>query len=58
VLYPEPGEWEQFQFHWSVADYITAMLASGCRLIHVEEFGGAPLAGLPGSLLLIGRRAR
>jgi SAM-dependent methyltransferase len=65
VLYPEPGEWEQFQLHWTVADYITAMLASGCQLIHVEEFGdksenweGAPMAGLPGSLLLVGRRAR
>jgi SAM-dependent methyltransferase len=65
VLYPEPGEWEQFEFHWTVADYITAMLASGCQLIHAGEFGdrsedweGAPMAGLPGSLLLVGRRAR
>jgi SAM-dependent methyltransferase len=65
VLYPGPGEWEQFEFHWTVADYITAMLASGCQLIHAEEFGDrsedwerAPMAGLPGSLLLVGRRAR
>jgi SAM-dependent methyltransferase len=65
VLYPELGEWEQFQFHWTVADYITAMLASGCQLIHVEEFGdksenweGGPMAVLPGSLLVVGRSAR
>ena len=65
VLYPEPGEWEQFEFHWTVADYIEAMLASGCQLIHAEEFGdkcenweGAPMAGLPGSFLLVGRRTR
>jgi SAM-dependent methyltransferase len=65
VLYPEPGELAQFEFHWTVADYITAMLASGCQLIHAEEFGdkcenweGAPMAGLPASLVLVGRRAR
>jgi SAM-dependent methyltransferase len=65
VLYPEPEEWEQFEFHWTVADFITAMLASGCQLLHAEEFGdrsenweGAPMAGLPGSLLLVGRRAQ
>ena len=63
VLYPTPGELEQFEFHWTVADYISAVLASGCRLLHVEEFGdtadeweGAPMAGLPLALLLVGRR--
>jgi SAM-dependent methyltransferase len=63
VLYPEPGDLEQFEFHWTVADYIAAILAAGCRLVHAEEFGdtseeweGAPMTGLPGSLLLIGRR--
>jgi ubiquinone/menaquinone biosynthesis C-methylase UbiE len=63
VLYATPGEWEQFEFHWTVADYISAILSSGCRLVHAEEFGdasetweGAPLAGLPASLLLVGRR--
>src|SRR5258707_11154083 len=63
VLSPEHGEWEQFQFRWTVADYITAILASGCQLVHVEEFGdtvieweGAPMAGLPLALLLVGRR--
>jgi SAM-dependent methyltransferase len=64
VLYPQPGELEQFEFHWTVADYLTAILASGCQLIHAEEFGdtcegweGAPMAGLPGSLLLVARRS-
>ncbi|MBV8088803.1 MAG: class I SAM-dependent methyltransferase [Alphaproteobacteria bacterium] len=63
VLWHEPGELEQFEFHWTVADYIGAMLVSGCQLVHVEEFGdtceqweGAPMAGLPASLLLVGRR--
>jgi len=64
VLYPQPGKLEQFEFHWTVADYITAILASGCQLVHVEEYGdtcegweGAPMAGLPGSLLLVARRS-
>jgi SAM-dependent methyltransferase len=38
VLYPTPGELEQFEFHWTVADYISAILASGCRLLHVVGY--------------------
>jgi len=63
VLYPEPGELPQFEFHWTVADYITAILGAGCQLVHAGEFGtaceaweGAPVTGLPGSLLLVARR--
>ena len=63
VLYTAPGKLEQFEFHWTVADYISAILSSGCQLIHAEEFGdtgesweGAPVAGLPATLLLVGRR--
>jgi SAM-dependent methyltransferase len=63
VLYTAPGELEQFEFHWTIADYISAILSSRCQLIHAEEFGdtsesweGAPVAGLPATLLLVGRR--
>jgi len=63
VLYRAPGEFEQFEFHWTVADYIAAILASACQVVHVEEFGdtadkweGAPMAGLPLTLLLVARR--
>jgi len=63
VLYPEPGELEQFEFHWTIADYISAIISYGCQIVHVEEFGdaserweGAPLAGLPETILLVGRR--
>jgi hypothetical protein len=63
VLYAGPGELEQFEFHWTIADYISAILASGCQLVHAQEFGdgcqtweGAPMAGLPETLLLVGRR--
>jgi len=63
VLDPAPGGMEQFEFHWTVADYISAILAAGCSLIHAEEFGdasdsweGAPVSGLPKFLLLVARR--
>jgi SAM-dependent methyltransferase len=63
VLHPAPGELEQFEFHWTVADFISAILSSGCQLTHVEEFDdacgtweGAPMSGLPASLLLVARR--
>lgn len=63
VLYPAPGDLEQFEFNWTVADYVSALLVAGCEIIHVEEFGDmkegwetAPLAGLPATLLLVGRR--
>jgi SAM-dependent methyltransferase len=63
VLYTAPGKLEQFEFHWTVADYISAILSSGCQLIYAEEFGdarenweSAPVAGLPAALLLVGRR--
>jgi SAM-dependent methyltransferase len=60
-----PGEWVQFRFHWTVADYIAAILSSGLQLLHAEEFGDsrqdwecAPLTGLPETLLLVGQKAR
>ncbi len=63
VLPVMPGGLEQFIFHWTVADYITAISSSGCKLIHLEEFDDSqeswettPLAGLPASILFIGRR--
>jgi SAM-dependent methyltransferase len=63
VLHAEAGDVEQFEFYWTIADYICAILSAGCTLIHAEEFGdrcetweGAPMSGLPQSLLLVGRR--
>jgi SAM-dependent methyltransferase len=65
VLASGPGDWEQFEFYWTVADYISALLTAGCGLLHIEEFGDtceewerAAMAGLPASLLLVGRRER
>ena len=59
------GSLPSYEFHWTVADYINALLSAGCDLVAIEEFGdqqvgweAAPVAGLPHSLLLAGRRRR
>ena len=60
---PEPGELMSYEFHWTVADYINAVLRGGCRLLHVVEYGeevsdweGAPVGGLPEFLLIVARK--
>ena len=59
----EPGPLPSFEFNWTVSDYVMAMLDAGFELVHCDEFGegrqdweGAPLEGLPESLLLVGRK--
>ena len=59
------GSLPSYEFHWTVADYINAILSGGCDLVAIDEFGdrqawweSAPMTGLPHSLLLAGRRRR
>jgi SAM-dependent methyltransferase len=63
VLRPEPGMLKSYEFHWTIADYINAVLKTGCNLISVDEYGeevsdweGAPMQGLPEFLLIIARK--
>lgn len=63
VLNREEGDFTQYEFHWRISDLINAMLKANCTLIDSAEFGehvgdweGAPLAGLPEYLLLVGRK--
>lgn len=63
ILNPEPGEFATYEFHWTVADYVSALLKSGCALSDMHEFGtyvgdweGAPLDGLPEYLLMVGTK--
>jgi len=60
---PEKGPLPSFEFHWTVADYVTAVLETGIHLIQITEDGdrskeweAAPLAGLPINLMLVGRK--
>jgi ubiquinone/menaquinone biosynthesis C-methylase UbiE len=59
----EAGSLPSFEFHWTVADLVTAMLDAGCELVALREWDdrpyrweGAPLGGLPGCLLMVARK--
>ncbi len=61
---PEPGTLKSYEFHWTIADYINAVLKTGCSLLSVDEYGeevgeweGAPMQGLPEFLLMIARKS-
>lgn len=64
VLEKAPGEVKQFEFHWTVSEYLSAVIDQGVDLIRFEEIGDepegwevAPLKGLPQMLLIAGRKA-
>ena len=52
------------EFQWMVGDYVNAVIAAGCEVEAVEEFGTgsdgewelAPVGGLPRVLLVVGRK--
>jgi SAM-dependent methyltransferase len=61
---PEDGE-PAYEFHWTVADHVQAVLDAGCSLVKVDEHGehvegedwtAADLDGLPAYLLIVGRK--
>ncbi len=63
ILRSKPGTLKSYEFHWTVSDYINAVLKAGCRVLEVGEFGedvadweGAPLHGLPEYFLIIARK--
>lgn len=54
-----------YVFHWTVSDYVMAMLNAGCKLEVLEEIGDqlqnwewetAPVRGLPECLLMVGKK--
>lgn len=53
----------QFEFHWTVAQYLNAVIEQGADLVRFDEIGDgpeswehAPLRGLPRKLLIAGRK--
>ena len=63
ILRSEPGSLKSYEFHWTISDYINAVLKAGCRVLEVGEFGknvadweGAPLEGLPEYFVVIARK--
>lgn len=58
-----PGSLPSYEFNWTVADYVTALMHGGCELAAIREIGegrarweSAPMSGLPNALLLVGRK--
>ena len=63
VLDEAHGNIKQFEFHWTVSEYLGAVIEQGVELIRFEEIGdqaegweSAPLQGLPQKLLIAGRK--
>ncbi len=63
ILYEKPGHLKSYEFHWTVSDFIGAVMKAGCQIIEVSEFGedlahweGAPMNGLPENLLIVAKR--
>ena len=63
ILRPEPGVMKTYEFHWTISDYLNAVLKSGCRLLETDEFGkdvadweGAPMRGLQEFFLIVARK--
>ena len=59
--YEYADENTSFEFHWTVADHVQAVLDAGCILLKVEEYGKeeddmipAGLRTLPSNLLIVG----
>lgn len=60
---PEDPRKKSFEFHWTVAQYLSAVIEQGAELVKFEEIGDAaewwehaPLEGLPQKLLIAGRK--
>ena len=65
ILYKTPGDQKSYEFHWTVSDYINAILRTKCRILGVHEYGegyeeweDAPVRGLPEFLLIVAEKPR
>jgi len=63
ILSRERGPLKSCEHHWTIADYVNSVISSGCCILFVDEFGedvndweGAPLAGLPEFLLIVAHK--
>jgi len=54
-----------FEYHWTVADHVQAVVDAGCRIVKVDEHGErvadefwmkSDLDGLPANLMIVGRK--
>lgn len=60
ILRPSSGSLVSYEFNWTIADMINAVLRSGCRIVEIDEYGdhvgdweSAPMHGLPEFFLIV-----
>ena len=59
----EPGSLPSYEFHWTISDFLAAVMGAGCELVTLMELGNArqswetpDLTGLPEHLLIVGNK--
>ncbi len=59
----DPGSLPSYEFHWTVSEYIAAVVEAGTDLLLVDEQGNkpqmweiAPMEGLPEALIIVSRK--
>ena len=63
ILEPKPGDLKSYEFHWTMSDFVNAVVKGGCNIVEMDEFGtyvgdweGAPMDGLPEFFLIVARK--
>ncbi|NRB48911.1 MAG: class I SAM-dependent methyltransferase [Saprospiraceae bacterium] len=63
VLYQEKGVYTCYEFHWTIGDFINAVIQAGCQIKEVDEHGTyvgdweiSPMKGLPELFLIVAQK--
>ena len=63
VLHPDKGDFDSYEFHWTISDFCNAIIQAGCTILEVYEYGDsyvdweeAPVNGLPNILSIYGKK--
>ncbi|MFC1735539.1 class I SAM-dependent methyltransferase [Candidatus Hydrogenedentota bacterium] len=65
ILHPKPGAMKSYEFHWTISDFINAVLKAGCRILEIDEFNDevsnwecAAMKGLPECFVIFARKEK
>jgi len=61
--YPQEAGFESYEFHWTIGDYVNAIINGGGTILSMEEYGDkvdpwedAPLEGIPELILIVSQK--
>ncbi len=63
ILSRDAGQIKCYEYHWTISDFMQAILGAGCRIEHVDEMGThvgdweAPVQGMPECLLIVAQKS-